>query len=219
MKCSEFLDRYTDFHDGALAPEESDAFRGHMSGCAACRRYDEVVTQGVELLRALPETGPGEDFRARLRHSIHTMQEERRRRRLLGSSVRTMPLLGALAVFGALFVALALREEELVVDLPPIVAEAPSPTAREPLPLPLSSPLLPAPGRTPLAAPAGIRGGVGVLGVPSTPRRVIGASAPEPEWPLPVPELWRGANELLYRSSSLYLRYREPDFVRTTGLR
>lgn len=213
MKCSEFLDRYTDFHDGALAPEESGAFHGHMTGCAACRRYDDVVTQGVELLRALPETGPGEDFRARLRHSIYTMQEERRRR--LGSSARTMPLLGALALFGALFVALTLREEEPVVDLPPIVAEAPSPAAGEPLPLPLSSPLLPAPDRAALAAPAGIR----ALGAPSAPRGVIGASAPEPEWRLPAPELWRGANELLYRSSSLYLRYREPDFVRTTGLR
>ncbi len=217
MKCSEFLDRYTDFHDGALAPEESGAFCGHMTRCAACRRYDEVVTRGVELLRALPETGPGEDFRARLRHSIYTMQEERRRR--LGSSARTMPLLGALAFFGALFVALTLREEEPVVDLPPIVAEAPSPVAGERLPLPLSSPLLPAPDRAPLAAPAGIRGGIRALGAPSTPRRVIGASAPDPEWRLPAPELWRGANELLYRSSSLYLRYRESDFVRTTGLR
>ena len=27
------------------------------------------------------------------------------------------------------------------------------------------------------------------------------------------------ANELLYRNSSLYLRYREPGLVRTTGLR
>ena len=215
MKCSEFLDRYTDFHDGELAPEESDTFRGHMTACAACQRYNEVLARGVDLLRTLSETRPGEDFRARLRHSIYTMQEERRRRRLLRSSVRTVPLLGALAAFGAVLAGLTLGEETPSVDLSPIIAGRPSPGAGAPLPLPVSSPLLPGAERSPLAAPPGIR----VLGASRAPGRAIRTSAQGAGWGLPAPELWSGANELLYRSSSLYLRYRSPGFVRTTGLR
>ena len=209
MQCSEFLDRYTDFHDGALAPEESERFRVHMTACATCQRYDEVLIRGVDLLRALSETRPGEDFRARLRHSIYMLEEERRRRRLLRSNVRTVPLLGALAAFGAIVVGLSLGEAAPVVDLPPIVAARPSPGTGAPRPLPLpSSLLLPDPARSPLAGPSGVR----VPGASRVRGRAVRVSAP-------APELWTGANELLYRSSSLYLRYREPGFVRTTGLR
>ena len=37
MKCSECLDSYTDFRDGALAPGKGDALRAYMTGCVPCQ--------------------------------------------------------------------------------------------------------------------------------------------------------------------------------------
>ena len=202
MKCSEFLDSYTDFRDGALGPGKGDALRAHMTGCVPCRRYDRVVTRGVRLLRALPGTPPDPDFRARLRHSIYALEEERRRRRLLGSAMRAVPLLGALGVLGALLATLTLRDSVPVAELPPIVAERPPASVAAGSVLLSGSP-----------APAG------TAGIPVPPARFSAPAGAAPARRLPAPELWRGANELLYRNSSLYLRYREPGLVRTTGLR
>lgn len=215
MKCSEFLDSYTDFRDGALGPGRAGTLRAHMAGCVPCRRYDRVVNRGVGLLRALPGTPPDPDFRARLRHSIYALEEERRRRRLLGSAMRAAPLLGALGVLGALLAALTLRDSVPVAELPPIVAERPSPASGAAGSALLSGSPAPAEARAWPAAPAG----TGTAGIPAPPARFSAAAGAAPERRLPVPELWRGANELLYRNSSLYLRYREPGLVRTTGLR
>lgn len=215
MKCSEFLDSYTDFRDGALAPAKGDALRAHMTECVPCRRYDRVVTRGINLLQALPETPPDPDFRARLRHSIYTLEEERRRRRLLGSAAHAIPLLGALGVLGALLATLTLRESVPVVELPPIVAEWPSHASAA-----AGSALLPG-----SPAPVEARGWPAVPAGPGTPEtfasvvRRPGAPRAAPARRFPAPEFWRGANELLYRNSSLYLRYREPGLVRTTELR
>ena len=211
MKCSEFLDSYTDFRDGALPPGEDDALRAHMRVCGPCQRYDRVVTRGVGLLRALPGTPPDPDFRARLRHSIYALEEERRRRRLLWSATRAVPLLGALGVLGALLAALTLRDSVPVAELPPIFAERPSAASA-----PAGSVLLPgSPARAETRAWPPVPAGTGTAGIPASAARL--SSAPSPRFP--PPELWRGANELLYRNSSLYLRYREPGLVRTTGLR
>lgn len=215
MKCSEFLDNYTDFRDGALAPREGDALRAHMTGCGPCRRYDRVVTRGVGLLRAIPGTRPDPDFRARLRHSIYALEEERRRRRLLGSAARAVPLLGALGVAGALLATLTLRESVPVVELPPIVAERPSHASGPAGPVLLPGASAPVEARAWPAVPAG----PGTPGTLASAVRLPAAAAPPPARRFPAPEFWRGANELLYRNSSLYLRYREPGLVRTTGLR
>lgn len=215
MKCSEFLDSYTDFRDGALAPEKGDALRAHMTGCVPCRRYDRVVTRGISLLQALPETPPDPDFRARLRHSIYALEEERRRRRLLGSPARAIPLLGALGVLGALLAALTLRESVPVAELPPIIAERPSHASAAADPALLPGSPAPVEARGWPAVPAG----PGTPGTFASAARLPAAAARAPARRFPAPEFWRGANELLYRNSSLYLRYREPGLVRTTGLR
>ena len=215
MKCSEFLDKYTDFRDGVLAPREGDALRAHVAGCVPCRRYDRVVTRGVGLLRALPATRPDPDFRARLRHSIYALEEERRRRRLLGTAARAVPLLGTLGVLGALLTALTLRESVPVVELPPIVAGLPSHASG-----PVGSALLPG-ARASVEArswPA-VPAGPGTPGTFASAARLPAAARAAPVRRFPAPEFSRGANELLYRNSSLYLRYREPGLVRTTGLR
>ena len=215
MKCSEFLDSYTDFRDGALGAAQDGAHRAHMTGCVPCRRYDRVVTEGVGLLRALPGTPPDPEFRARLRHSIYALEEERRRRRLLGSSMRAVPLLGAVGVLGALLAALTLRDAVPVAELPPIFAERPAAVSGA-----AGSALLPG-----SPAPVEARGWPAAPAGPGTPGsfasavRLPAATAPSPARRFPTPEFWRGANELLYRNSSLYLRYREPGLVRTTGLR
>ena len=215
MKCSEFLDSYTDFRDGALGPAKAGALRAHMTGCVPCRRYDRVVTRGVRLLRALPGTPPDPDFRARLQHSIYALEEERRRRRLLGSAMRAVPLLGALGVLGALLATLTLRDSVPVAELPPIVAERPSPAPVAAGSVLLSGSPAPPEARAWPVAPAGS----GTPGTPVSAARFSSPAGAAPARRLPAPELWRGANELLYRNSSLYLRYREPGLVRTTGLR
>ena len=97
-----------------------------------------------------------------------------------------------------------------VAELPPIVAERPSHASAAPDPA-----LLPG-----SPAPVEARGWPAVRAGPGTPGTFASAARrPAPPPRFPAPEFWRGANELLYRNSSLYLRYREPGLVRTTGLR
>lgn len=222
MKCSEFLACYSEFHDGALSPEASRCCRGHIESCAACRRYDKVLTRGVDLLRTLSTTGPGDDFRSRLQHSIYTIHEKRRRRQVPRGSAAAMSAVAMVTIAASIIVTPVLWDSEPVVDLPPIIAQAPPPAPEQaPAPRPsrvisLSSPigalprptaLLPSPAiRVPRAFPIATRAGA----LPSTtaegPRGLEGL------------DLWRESNELLYQHSSLYLRYRQPGLVRT-GLR
>jgi hypothetical protein len=67
MTCAEFLDRYTEFHDGLIAtPRERRRFERHVVQCASCRQYDVALRQGVTALRSLETIRPSAHFRGRL---------------------------------------------------------------------------------------------------------------------------------------------------------
>lgn len=71
MDCKEFLSSYTDYRDGLLSDGEGARAEVHLSGCASCRRYTEVVSKGVRELRSLPSVSTTDDFRPRLQHRIY----------------------------------------------------------------------------------------------------------------------------------------------------
>lgn len=67
MRCSEFLDRYSDFRDGLIADSALLArLRQHLDRCPRCARHHRAVVHGVGLLRSLGEIEPSERFRNRL---------------------------------------------------------------------------------------------------------------------------------------------------------
>ena len=53
MDCDRFLDIYTDYRDGELDTETGRAAERHLSECDDCRRYDRVLSAGVDLLRSM----------------------------------------------------------------------------------------------------------------------------------------------------------------------
>jgi len=77
MNCSDFLSRFTDYRDGALAPTEVETLESHLRDCEACRRYRTVLERGSNLLRSLPEPELRSDFVPRLRHRLYHVDDER----------------------------------------------------------------------------------------------------------------------------------------------
>lgn len=126
MTCSDFLLRYTDLRDGELSVEDARTFAEHLDSCPVCRRYDQVISRGTEVLRAVPTEGPKDDFRARLQHSIYALHEERRRRRVPRPGSGAMTLLATVALVAAVMFTSLITEPESAVDLPPLVVEAPT---------------------------------------------------------------------------------------------
>src|SRR5438445_13717314 len=67
MRCSEFLERHTDFRDGLItSAREVRRFGRHLAHCVACRRYDATVRQGVQVLTSALPIALSSDFRQRL---------------------------------------------------------------------------------------------------------------------------------------------------------
>lgn len=126
MDCNEFLERYSDFRDGAdLGPEPeaggAQAFEAHLEACPTCRRYHEVIEQGTNLLRDLGPLPLQDDFRDRLQHRIYSADLSQRRPRDLGTAT---PLMIGLAAAGVVAVVAAWG--------PMLEAVAPVPTASLP---------------------------------------------------------------------------------------
>ncbi|MDX1675996.1 MAG: zf-HC2 domain-containing protein [Longimicrobiales bacterium] len=70
MDCREFLQRYSEYDDSLIPPEEGDRFRAHMAACPSCARYDRVLRKGRMLARQLPRVEPSPDFGVRLRRRL-----------------------------------------------------------------------------------------------------------------------------------------------------
>jgi hypothetical protein len=142
MTCSDFLLRYTDLRDGELSVDDARRFGEHLDVCTVCRRYDQVISRGTEVLRTVPTEGPKDDFRARLQHSIYALHEERRRRRVPRPGSGAMTLFATIAVVAAVMFTSLIPEPDSAVDLPPLVVEAPIAPVRSILerrvPLPVS---------------------------------------------------------------------------------
>jgi len=127
MTCSEFLADFSSFHDEDPSLRDAGAFHAHLEACPSCRRYRDVVERGVALLRELPPPTAREDLQDRIRHSIYTYEEERRRARDSQGSSRVMAIVATAAVLAALLWSPRVWEGEPSVDLAPIVVQAPGP--------------------------------------------------------------------------------------------
>lgn len=150
MDCTDFLDRYSDFHDDVLG-ELSDRieFERHLSSCPACARYHHVVAQGALLLRDLPDPSFREDFRDRLQHRLYLSEVEGRAGR---STPMATPL--ALGMAAAAMLAVAAAWGPMVEAVSPVPAAAlPAITAGLP-PLTVERPRIATPGGT--RAPAAL---------------------------------------------------------------
>jgi hypothetical protein len=114
MKCSEFLDRHSEFRDGLItAPRELRRFSRHLAHCVTCRRYDETVREGVHALNAATHIAPSPQFRERLEARLAA---ERR-------NIRPIPARAGISA--ALLVAAALSLLVMEVGRRPVIARAP----------------------------------------------------------------------------------------------
>lgn len=67
MRCTDFLNLYSDFRDDAIEDAHTKrALAYHLAGCSHCAEYHRSLTKGTELLRS-EEVEPSERFRVRLR--------------------------------------------------------------------------------------------------------------------------------------------------------
>ncbi len=68
MRCSEFLENYSDYRDGVITDAALlDRLAYHSVTCARCMCYDASVARGVMALRATSDLEPSPGFRRRLR--------------------------------------------------------------------------------------------------------------------------------------------------------
>lgn len=125
MLCREFLERFSDYRDGLLSCEVRKAFEEHSASCCACGRYSAVVERGTQVLRNDDGVRVAGDFRARLQHSIYSLEEDRRRRSVPKSGTGAMAIAAIAAVAAVLLVSPELPVASRGVELAPIVARAP----------------------------------------------------------------------------------------------
>jgi Putative zinc-finger len=71
MRCTEFLQRYSDLRDGVMLEREvAVELERHLRSCPRCARYDYAVTRGVGVLRLLSEIDPSPGFHRGLRSRL-----------------------------------------------------------------------------------------------------------------------------------------------------
>ena len=127
MECSQFLALSSDFLDGRIGADLSDEMTGHLAVCESCRRYHSALEQGVDLLRALPDLDPPEDFKARLTHRIYHIEDGPRiARESLDSGATTLSVVAVALLLG---LAAWIPRADLggkAVELPPVVVRSPA---------------------------------------------------------------------------------------------
>lgn len=142
MRCSQFIESYSDFVDETGNGTFLQEARAHRDACPGCRRYDETYRRGrALLLSALEEPSLDDDFHDRLQHRLYAVDDRRAVARYGSGRGRGMALLGAAIVVAGLVTPALVPEPE--VALAPIEAERPR--ARPPVGLRLPLPtVLPA---------------------------------------------------------------------------
>ena len=77
MRCSDFLDNYSDFRDGTGEdPVLRALLLAHLAVCRRCNRYDEVIERGLAKLRAAEPVEPSRRFRTALRSRLAASAQE-----------------------------------------------------------------------------------------------------------------------------------------------
>lgn len=128
MNCSDFRDRFSDYFDGAAEPSLVGEADAHLAACEGCRRYQDVMARGAELLKAMPVVAVSEDFFPRLQHRIYHVEDEQA---LVHSAAAGSGTTVATALAIALVLAVAAWSPALVraprVALPPVIVSHPEP--------------------------------------------------------------------------------------------
>lgn len=130
MVCKEFIDRYTEYIDGALAAGERRRFDTHLKGCKSCRRYQRVLTRGLAMWRALPRVTASPDFLPRLQHRLYHVDESTNRswRGQLGRAAAIAVVSAGLFTLGVSNGSQPLLVE---IQLPPVMADVPAEAVAE----------------------------------------------------------------------------------------
>ena len=77
MKCSEFVEKFSEFKDAdEAAPIRKDG-EEHLLGCERCRHYSSVVSMGVCILKEIPSAKLPENFWSSLEHRIFHVRDEK----------------------------------------------------------------------------------------------------------------------------------------------
>ena len=80
MRCSEFLEIYSDYRDGLIAdPDLARSVQRHLRHCTRCMDYDALVSRGVMALRATGEIRPNPLFVRRLERRVAALESAVRR--------------------------------------------------------------------------------------------------------------------------------------------
>jgi len=128
MTCAEFQNRFSDYYDAAGDAVFMAEASGHLDGCADCRRYRDVVEQGIQILKAVPSPSVSDDFLPRLQHRIYHIEDGSAltRRETAGSATTTTTALAiAMLIAVAAWSPALVREPEVAIA--PIVVTHPEP--------------------------------------------------------------------------------------------
>jgi len=114
LTCEEVRDRLALHVDGALDAPETEAVRGHLAACEACRREERLERAAVAALEGIPPLAAPEGFAARVAAAARPRPR----------GLRWIPLaagIAGVAVAGALWIAQSWPEksadEEVIAHL------------------------------------------------------------------------------------------------------
>ena len=124
MNCSEVVARFTDYMDGTAADAEVEAIDAHLERCGTCARYRNVLVNGADLLRELPEVELREDFEPRLRHRLYSVDDERLLSVHASSGATGFTVLGIAMLLTAVAWSPAFFGGAPAVELEPIVVDS-----------------------------------------------------------------------------------------------
>ncbi|HSG06750.1 MAG TPA: zf-HC2 domain-containing protein [Longimicrobiales bacterium] len=125
MTCTEFVESFSDYHDGTATEAQVHEAESHLARCRRCRRYRDVVARGADLLRSLPAPDIREDFVHRLQHRLYHVDEAAALDRHTSSGANALAVLGVAILLTAVAWSPALRPGSPVVELAPIVVSRP----------------------------------------------------------------------------------------------
>ena len=127
LDCTNIQEGLSEFIDGVLSAEQSEATQAHLRSCAVCTKVAEELKQTTRLLAFLPRPEPAGDF------------EQKRAARLAGQALRPKPTtLGEKlsAWWSRPRVRPAVASGLALAALVPVVVFFVRPTPKSPLPVP-----------------------------------------------------------------------------------
>jgi hypothetical protein len=129
MNCTTFLEHFSSWVDGDMAPELRDRANAHVAGCIECQRYEEVYHRGTSLLRTLDEDiDVDEDiFRSSLEHRILRVRRQGVEATALGSGAPFVSILAmTVVVLSVAWIPVIMVLTEPTVELAPMAAASPA---------------------------------------------------------------------------------------------